>query len=152
MLEQVNGVLRVAWTARKQVTKMDTGSKTAILTEYSLREHTCPRLWQLTRAQRVVGITLVLGALNVLDLWYTVTAHQVGALFEANPIAAYVIDVHGVFGISIFKTTLVALAVGGFMRGRRLLLAEVGCTTAAVIYLIVVCLWCVYPLDALASR
>lgn len=123
----------------------------AIEAQGARREHKRPLGADQARARRVVAITLVLATLNVVDLWQTVTAHRHGALFEANPIAAYVINTHGVIGISLFKTALVAVAIGGFVSGRRSWLAEVGCTTVAVIYVAVVCLWARYPLETLAS-
>ena len=55
----------------------------------------------LTRGRRVVAMTLLLAALNVPDLWATVKVYEAGTLFEANPLARYVLDSHGVVGISI---------------------------------------------------
>jgi hypothetical protein len=97
------------------------------------------------RGSRVIALTLLLGVLNVWDLWVTITVYQAGMLCEANPIASYVLDTHGVIGISLFKTTFVTLAVGGFLLGRCLLLAEIGCVATTAVYLVVAWLWTIYP-------
>lgn len=99
----------------------------------------------LTRGRRVVAMTLLLAALNVPDLWATVKVYEAGTLFEANPLARYVLDSHGVVGISIYKATLVAIAVWGFLLGRRSWLAEVGCTASTFVYMGVAVLWIMYP-------
>lgn len=99
----------------------------------------------LTRSTRVVVMALILAMLNVWDLWITIAVYEAGTLIEGNPLARYVLDAHGVFGISLFKTLCVAIAMWGFVCGRKLLLAEVGCFTTTFVYVVVAWMWTCYP-------
>lgn len=104
---------------------------------------------QSGRGKRVVLFALLLAVLNWYDLTKTLQAFQAGVLYEANPVALYILETYGSFGISIFKTFLVASAMAAFVLGRELRVAELGSLATSLIYAGVAWLWLSYPFDLL---
>ncbi|WP_145211364.1 DUF5658 family protein [Planctomycetes bacterium TBK1r] len=98
------------------------------------------------RGKRVGLFALVLAMLNWFDLEMTLMAYHAGILYEANPIADWVLNFHGPVGLRVFKVALVASSVSAFLIGRQLALSEAGCIGASVIYLGVAIAWLNYPL------
>jgi hypothetical protein len=136
---------------RIRIAYQPTGQAVYVLQEKSMAERMAEAsCWKqlpgkLTRARRVVAMTLFLAALNVPDLWATVAHYEAGVLLEGNPVAQHVLDEHGVVGISLYKASFVGLAIWGFLAGRRLWLAEVGCAASTCVYMGIAWLWMMYP-------
>ena len=104
------------------------------------------------RITRVCFWILVLGLLNVYDLGMTVRAVQLGVMMEANPIADYVIQNHGVMGLSLYKTLCVGSALVLFCMCRRFAVAEWSCLGATALYSGVAIAWLHYPIDELFAH
>lgn len=101
------------------------------------------------RGKRVVMFALLLALLNWYDLTRTIEAFQAGVLYEANPIAVLILESYGSVGISIFKAFLVSSAMVAFVLGREFRVAEVGSLATSLVYLVVACLWLMYPTELL---
>lgn len=97
------------------------------------------------RADRVCWFVIILGLLNVYDMYMTLRAMEYGIMFEANPIARFVIDHHGRVGVSLFKAFCVGTALSFFVAGRRLKFCELCCVTAVAVYCSVAVMWIMYP-------
>jgi len=104
------------------------------------------------RIHRVCALIVLLGLLNVYDLNMTVKAIDHDIMFEANPIAAMVIDEFGSLGVRIFKSTLLGFAMVFLLIGRRTATSEYGALLGVTIYLGVACLWLLYPMDVLIAQ
>ncbi|QEF98934.1 hypothetical protein Mal15_29920 [Stieleria maiorica] len=102
---------------------------------------------EFDRASRVLSFGLILALLNWYDLEMTLSAFQAGVLYEANPIAEWLLSAHGAIGLRVFKAAMVSVAMVGFLAGRRHWMAELGCLVSIVIYTVVAFAWVFYPLD-----
>jgi len=101
------------------------------------------------RGKRVVMFALLLAVLNWYDLVKTIEAFQAGVLYEANPLAAMILESYGSVGISFFKAFLVSSAMIALVLGREFRVAEVGSLATNLVYLVVACLWLMYPSELL---
>ena len=103
------------------------------------------------RVMRVCILICMLGMLNVFDLNMTVLAIEHGVMFEANPVADFVINAYGVVGVSLFKSLCVGVSLIFFAIARRHPIAEIGCAAGVVIYACVGFAWMLYPMEVLIA-
>src|SRR5262245_62038028 len=93
----------------------------------------------------LVGVVYVL--LNVVDWWLTWRLVRLAGAYEANPLAARVLDRFGFTGLALFKLSLVAVVLGvsAFLWSRRprtaRMLLSTGCGAVLLVVAYSAWLW-----------
>ena len=105
------------------------------------RDGTAPHPSDLYSRQ-VVRLVLVFLALGVHDLVCTLFAHDLGSLWEVNPLAARLLA--HVSTLVVFKLGLTIGAAVIFLWARSCRLAQVGSWWTAVVYTILIFRWTTY--------
>lgn len=92
------------------------------------------------RAHRVICLVVGIWILNAFDLSLTILAHNLGVLYEENPIAVGFLR-DGTFAIMLFKIGLVLLGTYPFLRFRRTRIAELGSLVVMIVYAFLAVRW-----------
>jgi hypothetical protein len=79
----------------------------------------------ISRSRRIVIALGMVWLLNGFDLWFTVLADTLGALFELNPFARWILP-YGMGAITVYKLAALTVGTGLIWRSRHCRLAEIG--------------------------
>ena len=93
-----------------------------------------------SRARRVLFFLAGLWAINVVDLALTLYSSRGGLLYEANPLAAFILA-RGPAALCLYKGVLVAGGSSVLVRYRRRRLIELTAVALLVVYLLVAVQW-----------
>ncbi len=102
----------------------------------------CPPFAQSTwpsRSFRVVICVMILAFLNAVDLEFTLLALTHGLLFEANPIASYLLSTQAQF--ITYKVTFAGLGIFMLLTSRRTTMGEIAALMICSFYVILVYQW-----------
>lgn len=97
----------------------------------------------LSRPRRVVALLTLIWALNVADLFYTITEQRQKLFRELNPVAVHLMDNHPA-GLILYKFTLVAFGSAILIAHRRERVAELSCWFLLAVYGYVGIRWAIY--------
>jgi len=98
----------------------------------------------MLRARRVTILVLAIAALGLTDLALTLAHMRTTGLFEANPIARFMIEIGGERQLILFKLFSLALSGGVLYLFRTRRCAELSAWTCTAVLIVLTLYWAVY--------
>ena len=99
------------------------------------------------RARRVAELLVILCALSVVDLLFTIWAQLFTRFYELNPLARGMLHRHALLSLIIMKIGLTAIGAGIFWKLRRYGRAEIALWAIVVVYVMLAFRWNLYTTE-----